>query len=84
MYDSAHFLVNNTLNRYALSSYDQLKRNPDGSLDILIQNASPGANAQINWLPAPAAKFALTLREYWPKDDARTGAWMPPAVQKIP
>jgi hypothetical protein len=61
-----------------------MKRNADGSLTIYIQRESPGPDKQANWLPAPNGKFVLMLREYWPKENARTGAWMPPAVQKMP
>jgi DNA sulfur modification protein DndE len=84
MYDSSSFLVANPINRYAVSSYDAMKRNADGSLTIYIQRESPGPDKQANWLPAPNGKFVLMLREYWPKENARTGAWMPPAVQKMP
>ena len=53
VYDSTFFLVDNSLNRYALSSYDNLKQNPDGSLDLYLQRESPGADKEANWLPAP-------------------------------
>jgi hypothetical protein len=31
-----------------------MKKNPDGSLTIYLQNKSPGKDKEANWLPAPA------------------------------
>jgi hypothetical protein len=33
------------------------KTNPDGSLDLYFQNASPGADKKSNWLPASTGPF---------------------------
>ena len=58
------------------------KYNPDGSLDLYFQNESPGADKEVNWLPAPKGAFNLTMRLYGPKSDALTGRWNPPPVTK--
>ena len=58
------------------------KYDPDGSLDLYFQNASPGADKEANWLPAPKGPFNLTMRLYAPKSDALTGKWNPPPVTK--
>ncbi len=83
MYDPAMFFVPNPLERYSISPRNNLQYNADGSLDLLIQNASPGKDKESNWLPAPAGKFNLMLRMYWPKDKPPSlldGSWKIPAV----
>jgi hypothetical protein len=87
MYDPQSFFVDNSINRYAISSWLPLQRNGDGSLDIYIQHASPGADKETNWLPAPDGGFNITMRMYWPKDHSPSiidGSWRPPAVYKVP
>ena len=82
LYDAQGYQVANSLNRFALSSWMPFKTNPDGSLDLYVQNASPGADRQANWLPAPKGPFNLTMRLYAPKSEALTGKWSPPPVTK--
>jgi hypothetical protein len=82
MYDDKNFLVANPINRSAVSSWMDLKKNPDGSTTIYVQQASPGADKESNWLPAPSAGFVLMLRMYWPEDSVISGAWTPPGVTK--
>jgi hypothetical protein len=85
MYNAEYFFVKNPLNKYTVSPRNQLKYNDDGSLDIYIQNESPGKDKEANWLPAPKDKFVLMMRLYWPKEKAPSiidGSWKPPAVKK--
>ncbi len=84
MYDSEYFFVQNPLNRYTLSSRSKLKPNKDGSVDLYIQNTSPGKGKESNWLPAPAGKFVLMFRFYWPKEAIIDGTWKLPEVMAIP
>ncbi|PWS34952.1 hypothetical protein DFH01_21680 [Falsiroseomonas bella] len=86
MYDADYFFVANPINRYSISARQDLKRNPDGSVDLLIQHASPGADRESNWLPAPAGKFVLMLRLYWPSETDPSildGSWTIPAARKV-
>jgi hypothetical protein len=86
MYDENYFFVANPLNRYSISARQSLKSNPDGSVDLYIQKESPGADKESNWLPAPAGKFVLMLRLYWPNAKSPSiidGTWSPPAVKKV-
>jgi len=62
---------------------DALKLSADGSLDLYFQHASPGAEKESNWLPAPAGDFNLTMRVYSPKGEVLDGRWVPPAVKKM-
>jgi len=84
MYDGNYFFVQNPINRYSISARQNLKANPDGSIDLYIQNQSPGTDKQSNWLPAPKDKFNLMMRMYWPNEKSPSiidGSWKPPAVK---
>jgi len=86
MYDANYFFVANPINRYSISARQNLKANADGSVDLYIQNQSPGADKESNWLPAPAGKFVLMLRMYWPEETPPSiidGSWKPPAAKKV-
>lgn len=86
MYDSKYFFVENPINRYSISARQNLKKNTDGSTDIYIQKESPGADKESNWLPAPADKFVLMLRMYWPDESPPSildGTWKIPRVKKV-
>ncbi len=82
LYDPQGYQVANPLDRFAVSSWMPMKPNPDGSLDLYFQNASPGADREANWLPAPKGPFNLTMRIYAPASEAITGKWNPPAVTR--
>lgn len=86
MYNGQYFFVDNPLNKYTVSPRNILKYNADGSLDIYIQHQSPGKDKEANWLPAPAGKFVLMMRLYWPQESAPSiidGSWKPPAVKRV-
>jgi hypothetical protein len=86
MYNAELFFVDNPLNRYTLSERNKFKFNPDGSVDLYLQAANPGADKESNWLPAPDGRFIPMLRLYWPKETAPSilnGTWKPPAVQQV-
>jgi hypothetical protein len=91
MYDgTTQLLIENPINRYLINSpmLPSMKKNPDGSLTMYIQKASPGADKESNWLPAPDGPIYLVMRLYWPKDmppsilPAGEGTWQPPAIQR--
>lgn len=86
MYNDKYFFVTNPINRYSISARQKLKSNPDGSTDLYIQKDAPGPDKESNWLPAPAGKFVLMLRMYWPderKPSIINGSWTIPAVKKV-
>jgi len=83
LYDKHGFPTANAMNRNAIGDRDELKYNADGSLDLCIQHASPGADKESNWLPAPTGDFNLTMRLYAPKGEVTDGRWAPPAVKRV-
>jgi hypothetical protein len=57
MYDGKpQFLIKNPIDHYLINAPMQpgMKKTADDSLTIYIQNKSPGADREANWLPAPA------------------------------
>ncbi|MGH6797364.1 MAG: DUF1254 domain-containing protein [Roseiarcus sp.] len=83
LYDGDQFLVDNPLDRYALTGESALKKNGDGSFDIFIQAADPGGDRSSNWLPSPANRpFNLTLRVYVPGASVLDGSWAPPPARR--
>lgn len=89
MYDGkTQLLIKNPIDRYLINSpmLPSLKRNPDGSLTLLIQHQSPGPDKESNWLPAPDGPIYLVMRLYWPKAEPPSilppgkGTWRPPGV----
>ena len=86
MYDANYFFIDNPLNRYSIRARQDLKANADGSIDLYIQNESPGADKESNWLPAPKGKFILMMRLYWPNESNPSiidGSWTIPPVKKV-
>ena len=92
MYDGkTQLLIENPINRYLINSpmLPSMKTNADGSLTLYIQNKSPGADKEANWLPAPDGPIYLVMRLYWPKTTppsilpADEGTWQPPGVQRV-
>lgn len=87
MYDGkTQLLIKNPLNRYLINSpmLPGLKKKPDASLTLYIQNKSPGKDLESNWLPAPDGPIYVVMRLYWPKTEPPSilppgeGTWQPP------
>ena len=87
MYGSDFQLVKNAINRFAIGDRTPgLTRNPDGSLDIYVQNQVPQGH-ESNWLPSPpSGLFRLNYRIYLPdaeaKDPTTLGKYLPP-IKKV-
>ena len=81
MYDIAGYLVPNAEHRYAIgSSHPPLVKRRDGSIVVVLSHDKPKERL-VNWLPAPATAFRLTLRIYRPTRRALSGAWKPGPIQ---
>ncbi|AMM18252.1 hypothetical protein AX768_29620 [Burkholderia sp. PAMC 28687] len=75
-------LIDDKALRLSLSDRDRLKKNRDGSTDVVVSATSPGKARVSNWLPAPDGDFQLMMRLYAPKPEATSGAWAPPAIER--
>lgn len=84
MYNPAHFLAPNALNRFALGTRNKsLRYKDDGSLTIYLGNKSPGKEKESNWLPAPVGNFSIWLRAYRPDQTILDGTWKPPVIPAV-
>lgn len=79
-YDAPGHVIDNPLDRYNISEQSSFKQNSDGSLDIYIRPAHPGADREANWLPICPEVFALTMRIYLPEETVLTGEWKMPVL----
>ena len=85
MYDAVTFYTApNPINRYALGSDDNLRRNADGSITLYVQHDDPGLDKRSNWLPAPSGPFYLILRNYAPAPEVVQALQNPAAFQGPP
>ena len=75
-------LSDEKLPRLSLSDRDRLKKNRDGSIDVIVSAKSPGRARDANWLPAPDGEFQLAMRLYAPRPQASDGSWAPPRVER--
>jgi hypothetical protein len=86
MIDKGWWFVPNQLNKFTVSTRDNLKPNADGSVTLYFQNESPGADKEANWLPAPKGEFLPMMRMYYPVETSPSilnDSWKPPAVVKV-
>src|ERR1700677_825853 len=84
-YDSATgFTIPNAIDRYALGSDNELKRNADGSFTLYVQHDSPGPDREPTWLPSSSGSFYLIIRVYAPVSDVAAGLENPASFQGPP
>jgi hypothetical protein len=85
VYDSVTgYTVPNPIDRYALGSDDQLKRNTDGSFALYLQSDSPGPGREQNWLPTSSKPFYLIIRVYAPVAESVAALGDPATFQGPP
>lgn len=84
MPDGRSFFLDNPIKRYAIGDRTSgLKRNADGSIEIFIQQSSPGVDKESNWLPTPRGQFKMVFRGYQPKAELIDGRFRLPAVERV-
>lgn len=82
VYDNQLFLAKTTANRASIrSNTGDLVYNPNGSLDLYLQQQPPNGK-EGNWLPLPEGAFNLVLRVFAPEPSTlgKPPAW--PAVME--
>jgi DNA sulfur modification protein DndE len=83
LYNNKSYLADNPINRYSIGDRTPgLKYNADGSLDIYLQNVSPGKDKESNWLPSPKGDFSLNMRLYIPKQSVLNGEYQYPPIKQ--
>jgi hypothetical protein len=82
LYDTAtRSMLQNPSNDAAHSSYDKLKTNTDGSIDLYFAPQAP-AGSESNWIQTvPGKGFYPMLRFYTPKQGVFDGTWKLPDVE---
>ena len=86
LYDRARSLfVANSENKYALRSADDLIRDADGGITLIVQAQAPAdIKLRANWLPAPGgSEFVLMLRVYLGAEAVVSGTYLPPSVVAV-
>ena len=84
IYDSAtRSMIQNPSNDAAHSSYDKLKMNADGSVDLYFGPKAP-AGLESNWIETvPGKGFYPMFRFYSPKAGLFDGTWKLPDIELI-
>ncbi len=88
MYDQDYYMVAESPNgRHNIGTVNldakELKFGADGTLTLYLSHGRPAsADAQANWLPAPAGQFALLVRMYVPTPAMLDGGYELPDVEK--
>lgn len=79
----SRYLVNNSINRYSIGDRTTgLKYEPNGDLNIYIQNEAPKGK-ESNWLPAPKEAFYYLIRIYGPEESILNGTWKAPQPELV-
>ena len=74
------FLIDNPIDRYCINDRSGLKRNDDGSVDVILSKDAPADTT--NWLPVADGGFHLFMRIYTPDMEALK-TWTAPTITAI-
>ena len=85
IYDTAtRSMIQNERNDAAVSSYDKLKTNADGSVDLYFGPKSPGEELENNWIQTVSGKgFYPFYRFYGPTAPLYEGKWQLADVELV-
>jgi hypothetical protein len=77
-----HALIKNVDRASRASNSTDVKKNPDGSVDLYL-GPKPPAGQETNWIPTdPARRFELMFRLYGPKKEFFDKVWALPDVER--
>lgn len=76
-YGDDDFLIDNPIDRYCVNDRSELKRNADGSVDVILSSTEP--EEKTNWLPVGEKGFHLFLRIYKP-NWSTLNSWQAPTI----
>ena len=79
-YGDDDFLIDNPIDRYCINDRSGLKRNDDGSVDVILSKDAPADTT--NWLPVTDGGFHLFMRIYTP-DMETLKTWPAPTITAI-
>lgn len=79
-YGDDDFLIDNPIDRYCINDRSGLKKNDDGSVDVILSKDAPADTT--NWLPVGDGGFHLYMRIYTPDMDA-IKTWTAPTITAI-
>ena len=79
-YGDDDFLIDNPIDRYCINDRSGLKRNDDGSVDVILSKDAPADTT--NWLPVADGGFHLFMRIYTPDMEALK-TWTAPTITAI-
>ena len=79
-YGDDDFLIDNPIDRYCINDRSGLKRNDDGSVDVILSKDAPEDTT--NWLPVADGGFHLFMRIYTPDTEALK-TWTAPTITAI-
>ena len=83
MYDATtKLLVENSIDRWKISSANDLQKNQDGSFVMYLQPESIEGVQESNWLPTPDGEFYIVLRLYLPEQHLIDGDWNLPTIEQ--
>jgi hypothetical protein len=84
VYDrETHALVKNLDRASRASNAAEVKKNPDGTVDLYVGPKAP-AGQETNWIPTdPARKFEFLFRLYGPQPEFFEKKWVLPDVEKV-
>lgn len=77
-------VIPNHLSKFNINNLTPLEYAEDGSLTLFFASELPDGVHEGNWLPSPEGQpFIVNTRLYVPKDDAISGEWFVPPIERV-